>query len=93
MSFGGSVQAMITSLKNNALPKRGAFVKRKNYDQNHRGVDGQLKFIELPEEELAMRIAKTHERIKKQKRKEFVVGIILITFGMIFLRFILIAIS
>jgi hypothetical protein len=51
MSFIGSAQAMITSLKNNVLPNRGAFVRRKNYDQNHRGVDGQLKFIELPEEE------------------------------------------
>ncbi len=51
MSFIGSAQAMITSLKNNVLHNRGAFVRRKNYDQNHRGVDGQLKFIELPEEE------------------------------------------
>ncbi len=62
MSFGGSVQGMISSLKSNALPKRRPSILSKENELSASGVKGALKFKEVSETELL--------KIKQQMRKD-----------------------
>lgn len=70
MSFGGSVLAMIISLKNNARPKRKAFEGVKDFNNRAKYNSNKLCFNEVPAEELEKikykirREAKTHNRIQ-----------------------------
>lgn len=87
MSFAGSVQAMITSLKNNARPKRKAFSALKNHNPILKKT-GKLKRKKIPDEQLKIVIDKIRLDAKTERRKDNIRITLIISF-MILLFFIL----
>lgn len=72
MSFGGTVQAMIQSLKANARPKRKAF---KDWDKSEEQIfqeNKELKFKTVSKEELKRIKTKNRIEIGKDQKRSFV---------------------
>ena len=84
MGFGGSVLAMIISLKNNARLKQNAHDRWKN-DKNYRYKEHkELKFKEVSKEELAKVISKNRKKARQERLVEIILTVsvfILILFG------------
>ena len=90
MIFSGSVQAMITSLKNNARKRISGFklLKEKgDIFNNHKTI---LKFKELPKEELEKVKEKIRNDVRKKTKKRIIINLIIITpilvFSIIFFK-------
>lgn len=86
MSFGGSVAAMVTSLKNNARPKR-RFEDRFNthkIELRHAIKDKNLPKIELEKIKLGIRIKLTQQR----RKRRITSAIIIVLLSLILLSFI-----
>ena len=88
MSFGGSVQGMISSLKSNALPKRRHSILSKEKELTASGVSGELKFIEVSETELL----KIKQQIKKDAIRQRIINLIIILPFIVLMIFVLISI-
>lgn len=71
MSFGGSVQAMITSLKNNARPKKKAFSTIKNYYPILKNTE-KLKQKNISDEQLQKIKNKIRQNAKVEHRNDFI---------------------
>lgn len=90
MSFGGSVAAMISSMKNNRklLSQRKTFKDKASDNHYHQGQ--ALKYKELPEAELNEVKAKIRAKLQLQNRIRVAIAIVLTT-GMayIMLKFVI----
>lgn len=78
MSFGGSVAAMITSLKMNSRPKRK--FKGRTVDVTNHLKNIALKFDDIPEVELKKIKLKIREEYRAERKKKIVFSAILIMF-------------
>lgn len=72
MSFGGSVSAMIKSLKDNRslLERNGKFKSNNRNGIYSDKKEDKLEFKEVSEEELFLIKKRIHENLRKQKRKQ-----------------------
>lgn len=85
MSFAGSVLAMITSLKNNALPRRRAFKLLKENERLQSGYKKELKFKQVSKEDLEIIKQQIRERAYKQRKRNIIIVIPMIITGLIFI--------
>ena len=72
MGGGGSIQGMITSLKNNRRPKASAFKRLKGYE-NVKYKKGEIEKKATPQQLRAIR-----EQIQQEHKKEQVITIVVI---------------
>ncbi len=87
MSFGGSVAAMISSLKNNKRPRQSAHEKYKHYINNVKKRDNILPEKKLSKEQLK----EIRDKIQAENKKSFIKQIVAFIFAIVFiLTFILI---
>lgn len=72
MSFGGSVSAMIKSLKDNRslLERNGKFKSNNRNGIYSNEKEDKLEFKEVSEEELFLIKKRIHENLRRQKRKQ-----------------------
>ncbi|WP_461633150.1 hypothetical protein [Labilibaculum euxinus] len=69
MSFGGSVQAMIISIRNNARPKKNIFRSRKKDHVNLHSEESSLEYKTVSETELKQIKKKIRANALKENRK------------------------
>jgi hypothetical protein len=84
MSFGGTVLAMIISLRNNARPKRKAFEDIKDFERRIKFSNDPLKFNEASKEDLEKIKQKIRIDAKKYNRRLVIINVV---FGLFFLAF------
>jgi hypothetical protein len=84
MGFGGSVLAMILTLKNNARPKRKAFEAVKDFDKNQVHWKTRLKFKTLPKDQLNDLKDKIREDARRKRYKQTIISVILFSTVLIF---------
>lgn len=68
MGFGGTVLAMIQSLRANARPKHKAFQNWRKRDNQSFNFNKKLKFKTVSEDELKIIVAKNNAEIKKEQK-------------------------
>ena len=73
MSFGGSVSAMVTSLKNNKRPRVSTFKKMEGYK------DVKYKKGTINKKASPHQLREIRERLQKQNKKDSLIGIISIS--------------
>lgn len=79
MSFGGSVQAMIVSIKNNARNRTNVFKKGKNENETAHIHKNSLQFKTVPADELEIIKKNIREKAQKEnKKRRIIAGIIII---------------
>ena len=69
MSFGGSVQAMIISIRNNARPKKNIFRSRNKDHVNLHSEESNLEYKTVSEAELKQIKKKIRASARKENRK------------------------
>lgn len=72
MGFGGSVQGMITSLKNNARPKKDIFTRGRNDKDVIHSAEKPLQYKEVSEQELSK--IKDDIRLKAESERRRIIG-------------------
>ncbi|NOU60893.1 hypothetical protein [Marinifilum caeruleilacunae] len=75
MGFGGSVQGMITSLRNNARPKKDIFTKGKTDKDIIHSAGKPLQYKEVSQQELSK--IKDDIRLKAANERRRIVGTVL----------------
>lgn len=75
MGFGGSVQGMITSIRNNARPKKDIFTKSKNGKDVIHSSGKPLKYKEVSKQKLAK--IKDDIRLKAENERRRIIGTVL----------------
>ncbi|MCT4601882.1 MAG: hypothetical protein N4A59_03105 [Marinifilum sp.] len=75
MGFGGSVQGMITSLKNNARPKTDIFTRSKNDKDVIHSAGKPLKYKEVSKQELEK--IKGDIRLRAENERRRIIGTVL----------------
>lgn len=69
MGFGGAVQGMISSIKNNARPKKNIFISRNKDHVNLHSAESNLKYKTVPENELKQIKSKIRANARKENRR------------------------
>jgi hypothetical protein len=78
MSFGGSVQAMIISIKNNARPKKNIFRSRNKDHVNQHSEESNLKYKTVSASKLNKIKDDIRKKAKQDRRRQSILALLII---------------
>ena len=78
MGFGGVVQGMISSIKNNARPKKNIFISRNKDHVNLHSEESNLKYKTVSESKLNKIKDDIRKKAKRDKRRQSILALLII---------------